>query len=176
MTKQLYEQSCLQSICLSHLFHNVPLIVKFSGVVTNDRSDVPAKGWLDCNTSWVTVDNQNEVHGFIVDILENVDQVITWPKYVEQEKSNISYKICTHFLLCFGLMWFYHIFLWIFCNIHLCSPGLFHWHIYGTFGVCYFVATVGFQWRAMMIYRDTSGATVVVKMSQEKWIQIYGTT
>ena len=40
-------QSVCLSVCLSHLFDYVPIIVsswKFSGVITNDRSDVHAKG------------------------------------------------------------------------------------------------------------------------------------
>ena len=45
-------QSVCPSVCLyvcpsvrpSHLFHHVPIIMKFSGVITMDRSDVHAKG------------------------------------------------------------------------------------------------------------------------------------
>ena len=45
-TKQFQENVCL-SVRLSHLFYNVPVIVsimKFSGVITIDESDVHAKG------------------------------------------------------------------------------------------------------------------------------------
>ena len=37
-------QSVCLSVCLSHLFDYVPIIMKFSGVITNDRCDVHAKG------------------------------------------------------------------------------------------------------------------------------------
>ena len=56
-TKQLYEwfspsvctvctvsTSVCLLVCLSHLFDYVPIIMKFSGVITNDKSDVHAKG------------------------------------------------------------------------------------------------------------------------------------
>ena len=42
----LYLSVCLSlrpSVCLWHLFHYVPVIMKFSGVITNDKSDLHAK-------------------------------------------------------------------------------------------------------------------------------------
>ena len=46
-TKQLYEwfsPSVCLSDCLWRLFHYVPIIMKCSGVITNDKSNVHAKG------------------------------------------------------------------------------------------------------------------------------------
>ena len=46
-TKQLYEwfsPSVCLSVCLWRLFHYVPIMMKFSGVISNDKSDVHAKG------------------------------------------------------------------------------------------------------------------------------------
>ena len=45
-TKQLYKwyfPSVCPSVCLSHIFDYVPIIMKFSGVINNDQSKVHAK-------------------------------------------------------------------------------------------------------------------------------------
>ena len=50
----------VQSVCLSHIFDYVPIIAsswKFSGVITNDRSDIHAKG--QCQKSKVKVTEVN---------------------------------------------------------------------------------------------------------------------
>ena len=41
---QSVRPSVRPSVCLSHLFDYVPIIMKFSGVITSDKSDVHAKG------------------------------------------------------------------------------------------------------------------------------------